>query len=352
MAITEQSLRKIYKIALTIAGIGVIYYFALSFFNLIIMLAVALLISMIFDPIVNWLEQQGVNRLLASLVVLIGALVILLTGFSVLIPKIVNQMNRIGSSFTEENVNMIIQEVEAAINVYFPFIDSSNLAEKIGNFISSAVFDSIDNISNIVTSIFSVIAIVIIVPFMTFFLLKDKAKIIKGIINIMPNRYFEMSYAVINRISHDLGRFVSGWILDAFFVGVMAAIGLAILGIDNSISIGLIAGIGHLIPYFGPIIGGLPAVLISIIQFGDLSMLPSIIIMFIIIYSFDNGYVQPNVFSKSTDMHPLLIIVLILLGSQIMGVFGMLLAVPIATVVKTAAREIYHGYRNYKIIKV
>jgi predicted PurR-regulated permease PerM len=161
-----------------------------------------------------------------------------------------------------------------------------------------------------------------------------------------------MSYAVINRISYDLGRFVSGWILDAFFVGVMAAIGLAILGIDNSISIGLIAGIGHLIPYFGPIIGGLPAALISIIQFGDLSMLPSIIIMFIIIYSFDNGYVQPNVFSKSTDMHPLLIIILILLGSQVMGVFGMLLAVPIATVVKTAAREIYHGYRNYKIIKV
>lgn len=95
----------------------------------------------------------------------------------------------------------------------------------------------------------------------------------------------------------------------------------------------------------------MPAIIISIIQFGDLSMLPSITIMFVIIYTFDNGYIQPNVFSKGTDIHPLLIIILILIGSQAMGILGMLLAVPTATVMKTAAREIYYGYRNYRIIK-
>ena len=95
----------------------------------------------------------------------------------------------------------------------------------------------------------------------------------------------------------------------------------------NSVTIGLIAGLGHLIPYFGPVIGGLPAILISIIQFGDFSKLPSILIMFLIVYTVDNGYIQPNVFSKSTDIHPLMIIILILIGSQVMGIFGMLLAV-------------------------
>jgi predicted PurR-regulated permease PerM len=132
----------------------------------------------------------------------------------------------------------------------------------------------------------------------------------------------------------------------------MSGVGLSLLGINNAASIGFIAGVGHLIPYFGPIIGGIPAIAISIIQFGDFSMLPNIVIMFLIIYTIDNGFIQPNVFSKGTDLHPLVIILLILIGSELLGVFGMLLAVPTATVLKTAAREIYYGYKDYKIIRV
>ena len=78
---------------------------------------------------------------------------------------------------------------------------------------------------------------------MSFFLLKDNAQIIKGIINIVPNRFFEFSYWVIDQISFNLGRFVRGWIFDAFLVGTLAAIGLTILGIQNSITIGFVAGI-------------------------------------------------------------------------------------------------------------
>jgi predicted PurR-regulated permease PerM len=168
----------------------------------------------------------------------------------------------------------------------------------------------------------------------------------------MPNRYFEMSYWVTKKMGVELSRFVRGWIFDAFAVGFLSAIGLSILGIKNPISIGFVAGVGHLIPYFGPIIGGIPAIIISIVQFGDFSMLPNIVIMFLLVYTFDNGFIQPNVFSKSTDLHPLLIIILILAGSQVMGILGMLLAVPAATVLRTAAREIYLGYKNYRIIRL
>jgi predicted PurR-regulated permease PerM len=73
--------------------------------------------------------------------------------------------------------------------------------------------------------------------------------------------------------------------------------------------------------------------------------------MFTIVYTIDNGFIQPNVFSKSVDMHPLIIIILIISGSQLVGVIGMLLAVPFATVIRTAAKEIYNGYKNYSIIK-
>lgn len=348
---SDNTIKKITKWLAITAVVAVLIYLSFLFFDIIIMVVLSLLLALIFNPFVKLLEKNKLNRLTAVIAVFLISGVILFLGFSILIPKILRQMNTIAVNVDETSINQLFGKWEETIDHYLPFISSEQLTNRISSFISGLFIDSINNISDIVTSIFSILAIVIIVPFMTFFILKDHQTIIKGMIDIMPNKYFEVSYWIIKKISIQLGRYVRGWIFDAFLVGSLAALGLTILGIKNSITIGAIAGIGHLIPYFGPVIGGIPAIIISVVQFGDLSMLPSIIIMFLIIYTFDNGYIQPNIFSKSTDMHPLIIILLILIGSQAMGVLGMLLAVPTATVVKTAAREIYFGYKNYKIIR-
>ncbi|MFC2082136.1 AI-2E family transporter [Bacteroidota bacterium] len=350
MALTDHALKTLYKVALGIAVTALIIYFAIAFFDLIVMIVISLLLALVFNPLVTFIETNGIPRFGAVLIVFAVCGIFIFIGLSVFIPKIINQMNLLTASLNEEKIASIMVQIEEALKNYIPFIDAKDITEQLSTSVSGAFINSIDNFSKIVSSIFSVAALVVIIPFMTFFLLKDKSKITKGIINIMPNRYFEVSYWVIKKISDKLAKFVSSWIFDAFMVGFLSAAGLTILGIQNSIIIGFIAGIGHLIPYFGPIIGGIPAIIISVIQFGDFSRLPSIFIMFILVYVIDNGFIQPNVFSKSTDLHPLVIIILILLGSQVMGVFGMLLAVPAATVIKTAAREIHYGYKNYKII--
>jgi len=351
VALFEKTNKPFIKFILLFAGIAFTLYFFYIFFDLIFLLIISIFLALIFNPLVKFIENRGISRLLSVLIVFVIGGVVIVFGFSVLIPKIAGQINMLSDSITIEKTESIVKQIEESLNTYLPFFNSEGFVEKTESFFSSIFYDTFNNITNILTSIFSVLAIAVIVPFMTFFLLKDSKSIVKGIVNIMPNKYFEFSYDVINKISHQLGRFVRGWIFDAFVVGLLAAIGLSILGIKNSITIGFIAGAGHLIPYFGPLIGGLPAIILSLIQFGDLSMLPQIVIMFAIIYSFDNGYLQPNIFSKSTDIHPLMIILLILMGSQLMGVIGMLLAVPTATVIKTAAREIYYGYKNYKIIR-
>lgn len=346
----EKGTKTTFKIIFAILVAALSIYLGFLFFDLLVMLAIAILIAMIFNPLVSILERHRLQRGIAVLIVLGLAAFLIGLGISVLVPTIASQMKAIAQSVNQEKINLILMEIQRSLGELFPFFDSGNFAAKLSEFISSLFFSSIDNISNIVSQIFSFLAIAVIVPFMTYFILKDNKRIIKGIINVMPNRYFEMSYSVLHQISLQLGRFVRGWIFDAFIVGVLSTIGLAVLGIQNSITIGIVAGIGHLIPYFGPIVGGLPAVLISIIQFGDLSMLPSIVIMFLIVYTLDNGFIQPNIFSKSVDLHPLAIIILIILGSKVLGVLGMLLAVPIATVLRTAAKEIYMGYKQYRII--
>ncbi|VAX17252.1 hypothetical protein MNBD_IGNAVI01-572 [hydrothermal vent metagenome] len=352
MGSEENRTKVIFRSALIIAIALFAIYVSYLFIDLIFLVIISLLIAFIFNPVVTFLENHGMKRFLAVLIVfaLIGVLVVL--GISFMIPKIASQFNLLASVITKENINKLILQIQAGISDYIPFIDAADFAAKIEEFISTFFLTSVNNFTQIIGGIVSALAIMIIVPFITFFLLKDNKKIVKGIVNLVPNKYFEFSFYVIDKISKQLGKYVRGWILDAFIVGFLSGVGLWILGIKNSATIGLIAGIGHLIPYFGPVIGGLPAILISVIQFGDLSKLPEILIMFTIIYSSDSGYIQPNIFSKTTDFHPLLIILLILMGGQLLGILGMLLAVPTATVLKTAAKELYFGYKNYKIIRV
>lgn len=347
----ELGSKKTVRIILAALAAMVLLYLSYIFLDIIIMLIISLLLALMFNPVVSYLCNKGFTRLAAIIVVIAVNSILFFVLLSFIIPKIALQIEHLGSSFTRDNYRLVFNSIEDSIRSIFPFIKKGTINTKIENFFSTQIINSLDSISNLVSSIVSIVAILVIVPFMTFFLLKDNKSIVKGILNIMPNRYFEMSYWIIRKISIQLGRFVRGWLLDAFIVGLLSGIGLSILGIDSAIPIGIIAGIGHLIPYFGPIIGGIPAILISALQFGDFSMLPSILLLFILIYTIDNGFVQPNVFSKNVDIHPLGIIVLIIAGSQVMGVVGMLLAVPIATVLKTAAREIYHGFRNYSITR-
>jgi len=333
-------------------SLSVILVLCVLLSDILAMLAVSILLSLIFNPIVDFLERRLISRLFSVLLVFIFVVFLISVSFSLLLPRISNQFNNLSATLTQENLQTFFQQVEKSVKTTFPFLSSINIVDKFTGFAQGIITNWGSNLSNIFYSIVTVISMLVIVPFMTFFLLKDKNHLIRSIINVMPNKYFEVSYAVINKIGIQLGRFVRGWILDAFLVGLLSGIGLKILGINNAISIGVIAGVGHLIPYFGPIIGGLPAIIISIIQFGNFSMLPGILVMFLCVYAIDNGFIQPNVFSKATDIHPLGIIVLIVAGSQILGILGMLLAVPIATVIKTASREIYLGYKNYKITRI
>ena len=345
----QYSLRRILFITLCVLLLAYLFY---TFATILAMLVVSILIAMIFSPVVDFVERKGMKRWLAVLITFIATGGLIFFGLSYFVPTIVSQFHTLSEAISPEKLNSLLGQAEKSFKSIFPFLDSVNFVDKMTNFMQGVVIEWVNNLSTVFYSLVSVLAISVIVPFMTFFLLKDNVKILRGVINIMPNKYFEVSYSVIKKISFQLSRFVRAWILDAFFVGLMSGTGLALLGIHNAASIGVVAGVGHLIPYFGPIIGGIPAIIISLIQFGDLSMLPNIVLLFAIIYTVDNGIIQPNVFSKGTDMHPLIIIILILVGSELLGVFGMLLAVPAATIIKTAAREIYYGYKNYKIIRV
>ena len=348
----EGSYKNLGYISLLFVGTILLLYLIYLLSTLFAIIAVSILLAFIFDPFVKQLEKDGFSRFAATIVVFILVFFFLYIGISFFIPKFVTQFNQLIGALQVYSIQDQIINFEKEIHQYLPFFQVGDLSKKIEQFISTGMLNSVDQLSAIFTSLVSIIAILIIVPFITFFLLKDSRVIQKGLIHIMPNKYFEVTYWILKKVSIQLGRFVRGWIFDAAFVGISCGLGYYFLGIDNALPLGVISGLGHLVPYFGPVIGGVPAIIFSIIQYGDLSHVPFIIFLILGVYALDNGFVQPYVFAKSVDMHPIVIILLILAGSQLMGVIGMLLAVPIASVVKTAAQEIYFAVKNYKIARL
>ncbi len=330
--------------------ISAIILFMIS--NLILLISISILIALIFNPVINFLESRGINRLISTLGVFLIIGITLYIGLSVLIPQFAVQMNQLILTLHVKTLHQQIYSVERKLYNYIPYFTMGQLTKKVDEFISSEIVSSVDKISVLLSNLVSLVELLVIVPFITFFLLKDNKTLVKGILHIVPNKYFEMTYWIIKKIAIQLGRFVRGWIFDATFVGTTCGFGYYIIGVHNSFPLGVISGLGHLVPYFGPIIGGVPAIAFSIIQNGNLSQVPLIILMIVIIYLLDNGIVQPLVFSKSVDMHPVVIIILIIAGSQLSGIFGMLFAVPLATVIRTASKEMYFAYKNYKIAKL
>jgi predicted PurR-regulated permease PerM len=316
--------------------------------DVFVLLAISVLIAFIFQPFVLFFEKQGFSRLISVVLVFLIVGAALYIGLSILIPRFLFQLTHLIETLHVYSLHDQLLAIEKKIYRFVPFFPPGTLAKRAEQLISTQIFNIFEEVSDILSSIVSVIAILIIVPFITFFLLKDNRIIIRGLINIVPNKYFEMSYWVLKKITIQLGRFVRGWLFDASFVGIMCGLGFYMIGIPYALPLGVIAGFGHLVPYLGPVIGGIPAIIISIIQYGDASHVPFIILLMGIIYTTDNGFIQPYIFSKNVGMHPIVIILLIITGSQLFGLLGMLFAIPVASVIKTAAKEIYFAFKNYK----
>jgi predicted PurR-regulated permease PerM len=344
--------KKVFRFLIYAAGIIAAFYFLFLLSDVILIVAISILLSFIFDPFVKLLEREGLKRFPSTLIVFIGFGFLIYLFFSIIIPNFVYQVNQLKETLHVYSLREQLNSIDQQIYNLIPFFNQGELADKLEKFFSEMILNSFERMSDLVSSVISVVAMLVIVPFITFFLLKDSRHLLKSIIHVVPNKYFEMSYWILKKVSIQLGRYVRAWIFDASFVGITCGLGFYLIGIDNALPLGVIAGLGHLVPYFGPVIGGIPAIIISVLQYGGFSHVPFIILLLIFVYMLDNGFFQPYVFSKSVDMHPIVIILLIIAGSQLFGLIGMLLAIPTATVIKTATKEIYFAFKNYKIARM
>jgi len=171
----------------------------------------------------------------------------------------------------------------------------------------------------------------------SFYLLKDKKKFInftnKFLETFIPDRVYKNFKSFWVDVDYVLSGYIRGQLMDSFIMGVLIGISVAIIGIDFPIIIGIIAGISNIIPYFGPIIGMIPAALMGLISGNPMKALYAVITLFIL-QQIDGAIIAPKIVGESVDVHPVAIVVAIIAGGSLFGLVGMLLAVPVAALLK------------------
>jgi predicted PurR-regulated permease PerM len=345
--ITAASNRPMVKV-LFLLGIIIFGFWITSFFpDLVLTLIFSILSAFILRPLVALFEFRfGIRRIFSVSIVFLligGSLVVLGVYF---IPIAIERLNTLYDGFKNFPFDQKLNEAAISVTANIPFTDPATITQKVNAFVQSGL----QGLSSLLASAAGFLVNLFIIPFITFFILTEGDTAVKRLIEKVPNKYFEMVLNVLDKIKKELVGYLRGWILDSVIVGILNIIGFYIIGVNYALLLGIFAGISNLIPYVGPFFGVIPALLISLSQCGDFRQaFPILAVTLILVQLLDNIIIQPLCFSKSVDMHPVTVIFVLIIGNSLMGIAGMLLAIPIATILKSSAVETYWGLKNYRI---
>lgn len=229
------------------------------------------------------------------------------------------------------DVSSVIQEeVNQLINV-----------SDVGSYIGSIL----GGISSTLIGLFSVL-------FISFFLLKDGQIMDQIIASLSPEKYLNKVNTIVTETKDLLSRYFIGVLAQITVIILVISIGLSILGVQNAMLIGVIAGVFNIIPYIGPLMGAGIGLLLAATSQLEASpdaalfgFLMSAVIPFVVAQLLDNFVLQPLIFSKSVKAHPLEIFMVILAAGSLGGIVGMIVAVPTYSFIRIIAKEFFNGYK-------
>ncbi|WP_066504969.1 AI-2E family transporter [Abyssisolibacter fermentans] len=339
LIITKKELFKLTIFAGMIFAILKIYTSVPIVKDIIYTIIISITIAYILNPIVNYLESKGLRRITS-----ISIIYLFIAGFIgmlyfIIVPSILEEVTNLLVDFPEY-LRQINDKIKTFYNLYTVNMDS--LPGGIGNIkniidnnliaIENLVTKNIKNVTDNIATTFSKLVVLVLFPVMTFYFLKDKDFFKKNIILLCPKKFRDDLLKISRKMNIILGKFVRGQLIVASFIGVASAVDLLILRVKFALIIGLIAGVASIIPYFGPIIGIIPALFFALLDSTTKAIW--VIITFVIIQQIEGDVLSPRIVGNSVGLHPIVVMVVLLIGGGIFGVIGMLLSVPATVFIK------------------
>lgn len=320
-----------------------------AFSVLFLPLLLSLVLSFLLDPLVTQLEKLC-TRTGSIFIVYTLAMGLVFLAALWLTPHWQDFWNNMRTDFPRYTSQVIesLKDLMAALHDRFPMIEGYAFPAKVRSWAEQLMAAILAQTPQ---SAMKIGGLMIIVPLFTFFFLRDGRKIMRTCVSLAPNRHFEMIRDLSYLISRQLSHFVRGRIIEAIIVGAVITAGLSLTDIRYAPMLGIFAGITNLIPYIGPIIGMVPGILIAFVDLGAGGQFWWIVILYILIAQvlIDNFILIPILISRVSNLHPLLVFFAIIVGGKLYGVIGMIIGVPIVSVIKITLIEVRAYRRTFRL---
>lgn len=314
-----------------------VFTFIKTLLSVISPLFIGFIIAWLFNPAVKKLEKKKIPRIAGSLIVYAIFLIFLVVFIKILVPTIYIQLNELVGNLPE-----IFNEVKLATNKLFESLNDMNgidltsvkvnLFTTLENWFTNFTTSLPEFILTVVTSFFSKLMTIAFGLIIGLYMLFDFDSISKHLISLLPKKHQKDADALITDISTEVRKCVNGTLTVASMVFVGDSIGFAIIGLQAPLLFGLFCGITDLIPYVGPYIGGIAAVIIGFSQSTFTGVMA--IIICCVVQCLENFVLQPLIMSKTMKLHPVTIIIGLLIFEHFFGIVGMILATPIIALLK------------------
>lgn len=305
-------------------------------------LSLAYILSLALTPIVSSLMALRMSKTMATLFIFI------VLGFLVGWPlvKMIPML-----STESQNFQDIIPKIEEYIILQFQYLREF-IKLKTGHEIGDVyVYQSLQELQNWSTSavvripniLANLMEWIFLVPFFTFFIIRDSDSFKKTLLNSTPNMIFERFYYVIHVFNRQLGNYFFAKLVEAIIVGGIITSGLLIMDIKYAVILGFVAGLTNIVPYVGPFIGVVPAIILGMLEYGMTSpTMGAILMLYAVANAVDVFFVFPFLVSKIVNLHPMIVAVSVIVGSHYMGITGMVISIPVVAAIKLIVTEIYN----------
>lgn len=329
---------------LALLFVGVSTFIAYHTAHLLMTLTIAAVIAYIFSSAVSAAEKLGIKRSVAVVMLFVLAAVLVISADLIFAPYL-----------KQETMNAYAKLPEFSRRIESALLSSAQSNPTFGQAIikftdavmgPAGFLERTLDLSGILTQVKPFIMGLILAPFFVFFLLKDWPRVLKRAMDWIPPSYVETTISVVAEIDILVGKYLRGLAADCFSVGVLASLGLWLIGINYPITLGILSGVANVVPYLGPIVGCLVSSLIALMQFNSFDAVLNVILLYVFIKLVDDLFIQPLMIGKSVKLHPMLLVITIIAGEKLFGISGMILGVPVVTAAQKTVGILLEHHRE------
>ena len=302
----------------------------------------------LLNPIVNRLERRGLPRLLGTLAAF-GVVLLLFAGVGAIVyPLVASQADELserGPELREDAEDWLNDLSKQSEDDDWPFHVPSvkELEDQAAAPEDQDVGEQFETLREYALRVFHVGIIFVIGPFLAFYLLVDLPDVRKRVEELIPDRSRAEVAFMAHRLNAAIGGFFRGQLAVAFIVGVMASIGLWIIGLPLWLVIGMIAGLFNMIPLIGPWVGAVPGIVVALAT-KDVKTAILVAVVMVVVQQIDNHFITPTVMRRAVQLHPAAVVLALLAWGTIGGFFGLLLAVPLTATLKIVGGHLWRKW--------